>query len=91
MAGLLWREKTPAVVVSEMGPLSLVRIGDYARIHNVDPRTVIAAITENRLKPEAFPVPHVGLPVSVRAMEDRWLVCVGAVISAREDGTGKVP
>lgn len=88
----LWKGKpTPVITTQEFGPLSLVRVSDYAKIHGVETRTVLAAIAEKRISPEAFPVPHEGLPVDLKSTESRWLVCVGAVIAARDDGTGKVP
>jgi len=91
MAAFLWRERVPAVVVAETSAHSLVTISDYAKIHHIDTRTVIAAIAENRLEPQAFPMPYEGLPLNMRAMEDRYLVTLGAVIKPRADGTGLAP
>ena len=79
----LWNLRIP-VVVTEVSELSLIRISSYAKIHNLDPRTVIAAIVENRLAPPAFPLPYEGIPVSMKALEDRWLVSLCSVIKPRE-------
>ena len=83
MAAVLWREKTPAVVVADLSELSLVRISDYAKIHHIDPRTVIAAIAEDRLVPPAFPLPYEGLSLNMKETENRWLISLGAVIKPR--------
>ena len=56
---------------------------EYAKLHNIDPREVVAAATESRMEPQAFFIQGPDLPAGFDKIGDSVLVSKGAKIIPR--------